>query len=81
MPILLKRVVLLQPKSTVSLYYYSLLITKTYKHYGKIYQSLHRFQLKHIFGREMDKDILIEFLNNLLEGEHTRSHGLENHEQ
>lgn len=30
----------------VSLYYYSLLITKTYKRYGKIYQPLHRFRLQ-----------------------------------
>lgn len=25
------------------------------------------FGFKHIFGREMDKDVLIEFLNDLLE--------------
>ena len=38
---------------------------------GKFINPFTDFGFKHIFGREMDKDILIEFLNDLLEGEHT----------
>ena len=38
---------------------------------GKFIKPFTDFGFKHIFGREMDKDILIEFLNDLLEGEHT----------
>ena len=38
---------------------------------GKFINLFTDFGFKHIFGREMDKDILIEFLNDLLEGEHT----------
>ena len=36
---------------------------------GKFINPFTDFGFKHIFGREMDKDILIEFLNDLLEGE------------
>ena len=35
---------------------------------GKFINPFTDFGFKHIFGREMDKDILIEFLNDLLEG-------------
>ena len=38
---------------------------------GKFINPFTDFGFKHIFGREMDKDILIEFLNDLLEGEYT----------
>ena len=38
---------------------------------GKFINPFTDFGFKHIFGREMDKDILIEFLNDLLKGEHT----------
>mgnify|MGYP000384135534 FL=1 len=38
---------------------------------GKFINPFTDFGFKHIFGREMNKDILIEFLNDLLEGEHT----------
>ena len=38
---------------------------------GKFINPFTDFGFKHIFGREMDKEILIEFLNDLLEGEHT----------
>ena len=37
---------------------------------GKFINPLTDFGFKRIFGRDMDKDILIEFLNDLLEGEH-----------
>ena len=47
---------------------------------GKFINPFTDFGFKHIFGREMDKDILIEFLNDLLEGEHI-DHGAEDHEQ
>ena len=46
---------------------------------GKFINPFTDFGFKHIFGREMDKDILIEFLNDLLEGVYY--HGPENHEQ
>ena len=38
---------------------------------GKFINPFTDFGFKHIFGREMNKDILIEFLNDLLKGEHT----------
>ena len=47
---------------------------------GKFINPFTDFGFKHIFGREMDKDILIEFLNDLLEGG-AYDHGLEDHEQ
>ena len=34
---------------------------------GKFINPFTDFGFKHIFGREMDKDVLIEFLNDLLE--------------
>ena len=37
---------------------------------GKFINPLTDWGFKHIFGREVDKDILIEFLNDLLAGEH-----------
>ncbi|WP_455625081.1 Rpn family recombination-promoting nuclease/putative transposase [Parabacteroides sp.] len=37
---------------------------------GRFINPFTDFGFKHIFGREMDKDVLIEFLNDLLEGEH-----------
>ena len=50
---------------------YILLITKTYKHYGKIYQPLHRFRLQAHIRQGNEQGHLIEFLNDLLKGEHT----------
>ena len=38
---------------------------------GKFINPFPDFGFQHIFGREMNKDILIEFLNDLLKGEHT----------
>ena len=38
---------------------------------GKFINTFTDFGFKHIFCREMNKDILIEFLNDLLKGEHT----------
>lgn len=38
---------------------------------GRFINPFTDFGFKHIFGREVDKDILIEFLNDLLDGEHT----------
>ena len=37
---------------------------------GKFINPFTDWGFKHIFGREVDKDILIEFLNDLLAGEH-----------
>ena len=38
---------------------------------GKFINPFTDFGFKDIIGREMNKDILIEFLNDLLKGEHT----------
>ena len=51
-----------------SISYYSL---KPINTMGKFINPFTDFGFKHIFGREMNKDILIEFLNDLLKGEHT----------
>ena len=47
---------------------------------GKFINPFTDFGFKHIFGREMDKDILIEFLNDLPR-RGVYDHGLEDHEQ
>ena len=46
---------------------------------GKFINPFTDFGFKHIFGREMDKDILIEFLTTSSKGAY--DHGLEDHEQ
>ena len=38
---------------------------------GKFINPFTDFGFKHIFGREMDKDILFDLRNDLLEGKHT----------
>ena len=49
-----------------------LLTTKIVNDYGKVYQSLGSIGvLKILFGREISKDLLVDFLNDLFNGEHS----------